>query len=168
MLTKPLTTKQLRELTGYSSAALVDLEQRGIIARSSKNSWPMPETITRIITHLRERSSQRKSAADDALRQARAHEIEIRTAERLRHLLPVEDVRDTIDAQSGLTRTVFSGLPARCTRDLSWRRLIEDKVNDCFAELSESFGRIGRALQAGSDLETALAAEPRRKKGGTK
>ncbi len=55
MLPTTITTSELRRLTNFSAAALVDFAQRGIIRRAGKNRWAMPDTMVRLVAHLRDR-----------------------------------------------------------------------------------------------------------------
>jgi hypothetical protein len=57
MLPATITSEELRRLTNYSKAQLVELEQGGIIERAAKNTWPI-ETVTKIVARLRERGQR--------------------------------------------------------------------------------------------------------------
>jgi hypothetical protein len=157
MQTQMLTTKQLMAATGLGADRLAQHEQAGIIKRAGRNSWPAVETLSALVVHYRSESRRGyRSAADAELRQARVREIEIRTAERERRLIPVTDAADSMSAMIGLVLTELSGHPARCTRDLALRRRIEDEVFGIRERLSDRMRKVSEQLLAGRLLGEAL------------
>ena len=106
------------------------------------------------IAHLRARRSN-GSAAADALRAAKAREIEIRTAERERKLIAVEELNIAWDFCIGVLVTNLNCVPARCTRDLALRQTIEHEIDvarstaaDAYRKQAELLAKNGRAAQA--------------------
>jgi hypothetical protein len=151
------TTREIVSLTGFSEVYLGRLERERVICRSGRGKWPLLATIHAIIQHLRA-TNRRGGAGSDALRAARAEEIRIRVAERMKDLIPVTDAAAHMDVMTGLTLTELSGLPARCTRDLALRRRIEDEVFAMRERLAKRMDEIGKQLLGGRTLDEALKA----------
>lgn len=108
---------------GISRTATRDLELQNVIDRTAG----LDSCRLAYIRHLRERHS-RRNGSDSHLREARAREIEVRTAQRLGKLVRLEEFDDFVDELCGIFRTELSGLPARVTRDLMLRRAIEREI----------------------------------------
>jgi phage terminase Nu1 subunit (DNA packaging protein) len=117
---------------GLSRSATRDLEIQNVINRSAG----LDACRVAYISHLRDRRSK-PSAADAHLREARAREIEVRTAERLGKLVAVEEFDAMIDAICGTFRTELSGLPARVTRDVMLRRTIETEITGILHRIAD-------------------------------
>ncbi len=117
---------------GISRTAARDLEIQNVIDRSAG----LDACRIAYIRYLRERHSK-PSAADSHLREARAREIEVRTAERLGKLVAVEEFDAMIDELCGVFRTELSGLPARVTRDVALRRTIEREINGMLGRIAD-------------------------------
>jgi len=122
---------------GISRTAARDLEIQGIINRAEG----LDCCRLRYLQHLRARRSN-GSAADAAYREARAREIEVRTAERLGRYVAREEFDAMIDALCGMVRAELSGLPARIARgDLALRRIVEAEVNGVLHRLADAAER---------------------------
>ncbi len=93
-----------------------------------------------------------RTQADSRVRDARAKEIELRNAVRLRELIPVEDAQAALDLVVGRVREEISGLPARVTRDLVLRRKIEAEVNEAQGRIAESLGTSAAFIETGGEL----------------
>jgi hypothetical protein len=98
-----------------------------------------------------------KTAAATRISDARAREIELRTAIREGRLIDLDEALDAVEELIGLLRTELSGLPARCTRDLQIRRTIETVRNDILdriADLAEQKAKdMGTRRSAGTAIE---------------
>ena len=94
-----------------------------------------------------------KSASDSRMRDAKAHEIEIRTQQRLSRLVPLDVYDEMIDSFAGVVRSEFAGLAATATRDLTMRRIIEREVNARLRRIAEY------ALAQAIRLETVRGAD---------
>jgi hypothetical protein len=107
-----------------------------------------------------------KSQADTRVRDARAQEIEVRIAEKTRELIPLSEALDFSDRFIGFFIKELKSLPARCTRDLSQRRLLEDIVDDVLARGSKLARESGEALREGRDLDATDAEDAPGSMGG--
>jgi len=153
-----ITTADASQLLALTEARLRALENDGWIERIGPNQWPLVATMQGYLGFLRadgRRTS--KSAAESRVRDARAREIEIRVAERIRRLIQIDDALETLDAVCGAVRTELAGLPARITRDLSIRNKIEQEANESLTRIADRFEQEADTLRKGGEATATLA-----------
>jgi hypothetical protein len=121
----------------------------GTLIVDGKNTWALPESLVKLVAHLRDRHAHR-SASDEAWREARAAAVEIRNRQRLAELVPTCFLGQILDDCLGRLRTDFSGLPAMFTRNLVERRRLDDLLRDCLTRLADHFERKGAELREGA------------------
>lgn len=110
------------------------------------------ECVQGYINFLRDESRRAsKSKAESRVREARAQEIELRMAERARNLIPVEDANAAVDHVFGALKAELIGIPARCTRDLATRRVMEEEIDAALERACERIGEAEAAVRAGVD-----------------
>jgi len=153
-----ITTAVACELLGLTEARLRALEGEGWIKRIGKNQWPLVAIMQGYLRFLRADGRRtNKSAAESRVRDARAREIEIRTAEHMRRLIQIDEALATVDTVCGAVRTELAGLPARITRDLTLRGKIEMELNGSLSRIADRFEQEGDALRKGSGATATLA-----------
>jgi len=110
----------------------------GHLQRHAPGKFRTVDLVQGYIRFLRDESKRaNKSAAEGRVRDARAHDIEVRTAERLGILIPIEAFDAMIDEIVGAFRSELSGLPARITRDLVLRRTIEREIHGLLERVTD-------------------------------
>jgi hypothetical protein len=140
------------QLLMLSRQRIDQLVRDGHIKKHAKGQFSLVEAVQGYIRFLRDETRrQNVSAADSRVRDARAKDIEVRTAQRLGRLVPLELYEEMIDTLCGMVRSEFAGLPAAVTRDLPMRRVIEGDVNARLRRIAE------RALAEAVRLETYRA-----------
>lgn len=150
---------QAARLLMISDERVRQLQKQGYIPRVPKRGVvPLVGAVQGYLRYLKDEERQTsKSAAASRVTDARTREIELRIAERQRDLIPQEDARAVIGEMAAMLKAEFVGLPARVTRDLDLRRMLEQEVDASFARLAASAERARSALVTGGfDLE----AEP--------
>jgi phage terminase Nu1 subunit (DNA packaging protein) len=100
---------------------------------------------------LQKRGRTRSSTAT-RLEEARAIQIELRTAREAGELIDVSDAIALAQSVAGEVRVIFGALPARITRDLELRAKIEQAVNDGFATLAGKLEKEIAALDCSDDI----------------
>jgi hypothetical protein len=141
-----LTAPRVRQLTA-----------EGRLKVASKGKYDRDGTTRDYVVYLREQNTAASmSTSESRVREARAAEIEIRTAERTRRLILLEEALESNAALCGFVRTEFGALPARFTRDLNMRRTIEKDVNDSFARIAARLNEEAAALRAGRVPDDAV------------
>ena len=152
MLPTTITSEELRRLTSYSKAQLVELEQAGIIERAAKNTWSIG-TVTKIVARLRERG--RRPVDDDRARfeAARAAREELRLKKECNEVVYRREFDQLVDAVAFAVLKHYSPLPSRIGgRDLELRRRCEIEVriaqqglSDEMKRMADNLGATGRA-----------------------
>lgn len=133
-----ITTPEAADLLGLSRQRIDQLAQSGHIKRVERGGYSMISCVQGYIEFLREANKRLTDrAGNDRVREARAREIEVRTEQRLRVLVPLSAHDEMIESFAGVVRSEFAGLPASCSRDISERRVIEREVNARLHRIAE-------------------------------
>jgi len=113
MLPSTIDTVTLRKLTGYSKAAITDLENAHVIKREATNAWPI-DTVTKIIAYLRDRV-RRNAVSDERSRweRARAQREEMRVRREAGDLCRVSDFDAVLEELGHAILARLQTLPAR-------------------------------------------------------
>lgn len=149
--------------TDYTPTYIRQLQREGSLPRGSRGTIPFVAGVRSMIRFLRdsERRSS-KTAADSRVRDARAREIELRNLENEKRLCETEDVNGLVDEMVGTFRAELAGLSARVTRDLQFRRTIDQALNDILHRLADTFNDkaaelLGASLNAAGPVEAGAA-----------
>jgi hypothetical protein len=137
--------------TDYTPTYIRQLQREQALPRGGRGTIPFVAGVRAMIRFLRdsERRSS-KSAADSRVRDARAREIELRNLENEKRLCETEDVNGLVDEMIGVFRAELSGLAARVTRDLQFRRTIDQALNDILHRIADTFNEKAILLGASS------------------
>lgn len=120
---------------------------------AEKGRYPLGAVIQGYIKFLKDddrRSS--KSATASRMQDAKTAEIEMRLAEKRRELIPVDDAQAAIDVIVGKVRAEFSGLPARATRDMTLRRVLEAETNASLNRVADAVAASAEYFEKGGEL----------------
>jgi phage terminase Nu1 subunit (DNA packaging protein) len=143
-----VTLSEIATHFGISRTAVRDLEIQHIINRADG----IDGCRIRYIQHLRTR---RSSAADDRLRIARAKAIELRTQRETHELVSADEALAVVDAAIGKLVAHLAMVPARCTRDQTFRKTIESEIDCARAAAADECERQALSLE-----KTGKAALP--------
>lgn len=155
---RPMSTVAAGQEIGVTGQFIRQLIGEGAIKKHGRNVR-LIEVLKGYIGWLKDDARRNsKSASATRVADARALEIEIRTAERRRELIPVEDAQAAMDAVVGRCLTEMVGLPASYTRDIAERRRLEEKMDGCRARIAASLRNTSEALVSGGDV--LKAADP--------
>jgi hypothetical protein len=128
----------LIEILVLSRTRIEQLVREGKIRKLAPGKYDLVECVQSYIRFLREDAKiNNRDAANARVRDARAKDIEARTAERLGRLVPFELLDELIQGFAGLVRSEFAGMAASTTRDLVMRRIIEREVNARLRRVAE-------------------------------
>lgn len=100
-----------------------------------------------------------KSAAQSRVADARAREIEIRTAERERELIPLTDALAHTNEVIGGMVARLEGLPAAFTRDLGERRKLETLIDAIRTDVADRAAKYAAAMGSERVADQAVAAD---------
>jgi hypothetical protein len=139
-LKKPLIVNggEMAEILTIHQSRLTQLVREGALKRLGKTEYDLKDTVQAYIRHLRDQQKrQQVNTADNRIRDARARDIEARTAQRLGQLVSLALYDEMIDGFAGIVRSEFAGMPAACTRNLPDRRVIERETNARLRRIAE-------------------------------
>ena len=126
---KTATTATMAKLLGFSRQNLETIAAAGWVKPRAPNCWPIIETFQGTLRYARDEGRRNtKSASHTRIRDARAREIELRTAQRAGLLCETEEAFAFVDDVFGMMKADLMGLPAMVTRDLNIRHDIEKAV----------------------------------------
>lgn len=135
-----ISTAQAAALLELTSERVRQLVKSGHIEKRAKDQVPLVSAVRGYIHFLKdEERRSSKSASASRVQDARAREIELKTAEREGSLMDVEEVRAVVAQWAGVIRTGLNSIPARLSRDMTFRRKIETEIDDVFRQATESF-----------------------------
>lgn len=125
------------------------LEADGVIHRQPGSGYRLAESRTNYIRHLRRaRTQSPRTEAEAEFLRKRTMALEVRTMERLKTLVPVELLEESIDLITGLYRTELASLPARFTRDIRERRRLEDDIRAMLKRIANEAYRRSESVAA--------------------
>lgn len=156
-----LTLKQAATLVGKSERWVQLRAQEGFFESRKRGEYPLLSFVRGVVAYhdaLLEKGN--KAAAANRATEARTREIELRTAERARRVIPIEDAEAVISEVAAMVNAELAGLPARVTRDLALRREIEAEAGRALDRLRDRASRAIEALSAGQvDLDAQRAED---------
>jgi phage terminase Nu1 subunit (DNA packaging protein) len=148
MLPETITTNELVKLSGYAKSSLTALQQQGVIERIGPDTWPT-EAITKLIAHLRERKPV-VSTEREKFERARAAREQMKAEQMAGSLCKTSDFHEAWDALIGYTVAGLVAIPARCTRDLGLRQVIQKELDAWRSNVANEFKRRAEELGKGS------------------
>jgi hypothetical protein len=137
------TSEELRELTAYSKAAIIALEQQGVIKRVATNAWPLPDTLISLVKHLRERKSP---ASDGRIKweNARARREEMKAQREAGNSIPLSVFKQLTDQCAFTSLKWLDAIPSKLAgQDLPLRRRAQEVVNWARAGMSSDMKKLG-------------------------
>lgn len=142
------TTNRMAELLEFSRPFLARIEGAGFVKRAGPNKWPVIETFQGVLRYMRDEDRRTtKSAVELRVREARAVEIELRTAQRAGTLCRTEEAIGLVDDVLGALRADLGGLAASVTRELSLRGEIDRGLDDILNRAAARFNARAAALR---------------------
>jgi hypothetical protein len=161
------TTPALAQCFGLSLERIRQLAREGWFKALAPGKYDFIEAAGGYIKFLRDQDRRSsKSSADTRIKDAKAKDIEVRTAQRLGRLVPLETFEEMIDTIAGMVRTEFAGLATVVTRDLILRRIIEREVNARLRRIAEQAMAEAIRLEASSRADDAVRADRAGRVGG--
>jgi phage terminase Nu1 subunit (DNA packaging protein) len=129
------------------------LAEEGVLRRGPDGLFDQTEARVTYIRWLRngERLVSR-SAAASRLQNARAREVELRTARDEHRLIDTDEAIACCDEIVGTYKSELAGLPARLTRDVDLRRKVETEIDDICRRVAERFAQRASDLRARGEI----------------
>lgn len=152
-----ISTALAAKLLMLGTERVRQLVAEGWINKVGKDQYQLIDVVQGYI-RFRDSSDRRatKSAASNRVSEARAREVEMRTRERERRLIEIDDVMEAVEGIVGVFLSGLSGLPARATRDLQLRRTFETACNELRSDIAATARKRVADLGARRVLSAAI------------
>jgi phage terminase Nu1 subunit (DNA packaging protein) len=148
-MTVTVTASALGRHLDLSRQRVVQLSDEGVIERRADDRFDQDAARVAYLRWLRSEDRRgAKTEADGRLRDARAREVELRIAEREHRLIDMVEHESVLVEVIGIVTTALDGLPARVTRDLNLRAVIEAEINATLNRASDRAEARARELKA--------------------
>lgn len=148
-----ISISQAARLLMISDERVRQLVKAGYIPKAARNTYPLVGVVQGYIRSIKdEQKTSSRTVAENKVRDARAEEIAIRIAEKMRELIPLDDALAVIDKVLAIVVAELTGLPARVTRDVPTRRLIEKELDASRNRMAAAFRSSAATLREGGDV----------------
>lgn len=153
-----VSTARAAKLLGVTPVRIRQLIAEGYIAKTGRDRIVL-EVAVQGYLRFRNDDNRRssKSASASRVQDARAREIDLKVAEREGRLVDIVEHIDLFAEVFGALKAGLAGVPARLTRDMSFRRKIEQEIDDVLRQCADRFeqasadpGNAGQAAEADS------------------
>jgi hypothetical protein len=152
--------EQAALLLMISAERVRQLVKAGSIPKPAKGRVPLVGAVQGYIRFLKDEDRRStKTASASRVQDARAQEIELRTAERKRELIPIEEATAALDFVVAKVRGEMTGLPIRFTRDVPLRRKLEDELNGALRRATEALRKASDDVRSGRDPFGAVSED---------
>jgi len=149
-----VSTAEICDLTGFTKQYLHALEHDGVVSRIGRDQWPLAPTIRSLIAHLRSENRRgQRGVANARLADMKAQALAVRLQRETNELVSYDQVQEALDMVLGTLITGLMSVPARCTRDVGLRRIIETEIDAARLAACAEYKRHAEAL-----LKTGRAA----------
>jgi len=147
-----INTEQAARLIMKGPERIRQLAKAGWITQSGDKNDRRYRLLDVVQGYIRFRDDEdrraNKTAAHTRITDARSREVELKNAQREGKLIELEEALAVIEAVVALFRLQISGLPARVTRDLQFRRTIETALHDILDAIADLAAERAKALGA--------------------
>lgn len=163
-----ISTPVACQLLMLSRQRIDQLVKEGYIRKRGPGQFALVDVVQGYIRFLKnEERRGTKNASDNRVRDARALEIELRTMQKMKQLLPLPFVLEVIDKLCGMVRSEFSGFAAAATRDLAMRRIIDREVYARLERVAKAASSEALRLETDSSQPVAVASDGAGRMGGS-
>jgi hypothetical protein len=153
-----ISTKLACVLLKLTQPRLSQLEQAGWIARVGQGRWPLLGLVQGYVASLKDETKRNSQTVSlSRVQEARAKEIEQRTAREAGQTVDMADALAFVDDIVGPLMADLDGFPARMTRDMPMRRKIESELNDLRTRHADRLDKAADILQTGGEADPASA-----------
>lgn len=148
-----ISAPQAARLLKVTDQWVRQLVKKGYITPVSRGRYDLVNVVHGYIDYLKDEERRTsKTASSTRVTDARAAEIELRTAERTRTVIPLEEAIEAQDFLVGKVGQVLAGIPARVTRDLKERRKIEAVCHAGQKEIADALAAASHAARTGEPI----------------
>jgi hypothetical protein len=135
---------------------LQKLAADGWVKREARGQYTIKNTVHGYLDFRDDEARKAtKTDGDKRVRDARAREIELRTAREENELVPIEEATAFVQGVIGAMTSRLNGLPAQITRDLNERRRIETILDRVRAEMDAKLAELAATYRNGPAADPA-------------
>jgi hypothetical protein len=151
-----VTARDLAAFIGITQIRVQQLAKDDRIPRLARGKYPFAAAVKAYYGLKIDHAAQHQSSSADLLREKRAREIEIKTAQRERDLIPMSEALACADDVTGAFLHSISGLPARMTRNPRERQRLEAICDEERLRLFDRFAKSREVLRSGTASSEAV------------
>ena len=145
------------DILGLTARRVTQLVAEGVIPRTGRGKYPIAKAIAGYLKWLQDAKQRTApSAARERLIEARARSIELQNEEREHKLIDADEAIGALDEIVGIFRSEMDGLPARLTRDLDERKIVEDAVNAIGNRAADKLAQRAAELRTNGSIEVPI------------
>ncbi|ORE90534.1 hypothetical protein ATO13_22551 [Stappia sp. 22II-S9-Z10] len=150
----------LAQLIGVTPRQIQIVAKEGYYAAERRGQWPLVASVRGYVRYLHDQiAGAQKSTHENRLRDAKAKEIEVRTARVDRTVIDLAEAQEIFDEITGAYLASLEGLPARLTRNVRERTRIQQIFDTERQRLADNFGEARGLLASGLPDDEAEAED---------
>ena len=132
------------------------LSKDGWITKSDRGRYRVVDVVQGYVRFLKDEARRStKTASHSRLQDIRTRKEELNVAQTERELVPLADAMTLVDEVAGAVVARVNAIPARFTRDIEQRALLQREVDDALAEVADRIEKLGSAFRSGRDDSAA-------------
>jgi phage terminase Nu1 subunit (DNA packaging protein) len=132
------------------------LSKDGWIPKVERGRYRVVDVVQGYIRFLKDEARRTtKTASLSRLQDIRTRKEELAVAQAERELVPLAEAMTLVDEVAGTVVSRVNAIPARFTRDIEQRALLQREVDDALAEVADRIEKLGSAFRSGRDDSAA-------------
>lgn len=157
-----VSVSDLGKVLGVGERWVQQLDAQGILTKSARGRYPLASSVQAYTKFKVEsevaRAIPEETSAGERVKAERARKLKLENDERELLLVAMPEALAALDLIVGPIKAGLAGVPARVTDDIAERRRIEDAIESVLTDIADRLDKVGAAMAAGHDPDTALEA----------
>lgn len=148
-----ISLAEAAELLGLTKQWINRLGRDGFVPKTARGRYRLVDVVQGYVRFLKDEERRTsKSASASRVQDARAREIELRTAREEHTLIETDEAIAVCDEIVGAYKSELAGLAARVTRDIDLRNKIETEVDDVCRRVAARFEQRASDLRSSGEV----------------
>ncbi|MFG1299142.1 type IV toxin-antitoxin system AbiEi family antitoxin domain-containing protein [Xanthobacter sp. V3C-3] len=140
-----VSAEELADLLGVTPKTVRNHADRGVVVRSGRGKYLVPESIRNLIADARKASRNNELDREQlALVREKRKAAELRNAQAAGELIELTEATGVLDEIIGVFRVGLDGLAPRITRDLTLRKAIRTECEAMLVAASRKFEQLAQ------------------------
>jgi phage terminase Nu1 subunit (DNA packaging protein) len=163
-----VSTADLARVLGVTERRVQQLENVGVLRHTEHGEWDLAESVQAYLQHRlkAKRTPAARGKAEERLKEAKASREVLKLAVEEGRLIDVDEALAIIDEIVGTFRADLTGIPARLTRDMTWREKIETEIDGALCRCADLFAERAEAMRARGHIVATAEADDAGSVGG--